>query len=478
MLAKRKESRAVEKTRKCRSASPSFNGETLRSAVSWAADGKIFDHLELHGNTNWSMGELIQLTILWVWADHSTLTGAFQEAQHWWNRVVGRTVVDSYQGLLKALVKWTSIVLPLLQDRLHGLMRVHGAPHWRVGPWVALAVDGSRVSVPRTHSNEQAFCAPHFGKGKHARYNQRQRNKQGRKEMQKNVQPLKPQIWVTLLWHMGLQMPWSWRTGRSNSSERAHFRQMLTEEKFPENTLFCADAGFVGYDLWNAILDEGHSFLIRVGANVTLLRGLGYCRERDGIVYFWPKKALCKQAPPLVLRLLQFRLGQTNVYLVTNVLSTKRLNDTQARRLYEFRWGVELQFRSLKQTFGRRQLRCRSAERAYVELDWSLVGLWIIQLFAVKEQIHIGEIPEHCSVSLAIQVVRRTFQRWSEQPDRTYSFAVQLRSAVKDEYQRSTSKRARYQPNYKDKPAAGKPKIIPANQHHKLRLIRYLNAAA
>jgi hypothetical protein len=41
-----------------------------------------------------------------------------------------------------------------------------------------------------------------------------------------------------------------------------------------------------------------------------------------------------------------------------------------------------------------------------VELDWSLLGLWRIQLFAVKEPIAIGEVPEQGSVSLAIQVIR------------------------------------------------------------------------
>jgi len=64
--------------------------------------------------------------------------------------------------------------------------------------------------------------------------------------------------------------------------------------KFRENTLFCADAGFVGYELWRAILDAGHSFLIRVGGNVRLLRNLGHARHRRGLVYLWPNKAVCR----------------------------------------------------------------------------------------------------------------------------------------------------------------------------------------
>ena len=67
--------------------------------------------------------------------------------------------MGTYQGLLEALVTWTSSWMPLLWNHLHRLIQEQGE-HFRVGRWVALAVDGSRVSVPRTKKNEKAFCAP------------------------------------------------------------------------------------------------------------------------------------------------------------------------------------------------------------------------------------------------------------------------------------------------------------------------------
>lgn len=111
-----------------------------------------------------------------------------------------------------------------------------------------------------------------------------------------------------------------------------------------------------------------------------------------------------------------------------------------------------------------------------MELDWSLLGLWLIQLFAVKEQLQIGEIPEHCSVALAIQVIRETFRRWWEQPDE--AFATKLQAATKDEYRRHSSKKARYCPNYKDKPSAGKPVIRNATPWHKAKLKQCTASAA
>lgn len=472
-MAKRKDSRRGHKK-----VTP-INGETLRAAVVWAVDKKIFAQLKLHGNTAWKALDLILLTVVWVWSNDTKLTGAFTEAHRWSMDVLGRAALASYQGLLDALVTWTSTWLPLLWNRLHLLMEQHGGAHWRVGRWLALAVDGSRVSVPRTKKNEKAFCAPNFGKSRTAQA-RRKKNKKKDKARQrrklKEAQPVKPQIWVTLLWHMGLRMPWSWVLGPSYAAERDHFRDMLRTQSFPKNTLFCADAGFTGYELWQAMHDAGHSFLIRVGGNVTLLRNLGYVQERAGIVYCWPNTAVRQGQAPLVLRHLRLLVGQRTMHLVTNVLDERALSDDLAVKLYRLRWGIELQFRTIKQTFGRRKLRCRAPERAYVELHWGLLGLWLIQLFAMKEQLQAGEVPEHCSVALAIQVIRDTFRRWWERPDEP--LAIKLSIATKETYTQRASKRARYCPNYKDKPSAGKPTIRVASRWHKTSLRRSLASAA
>ncbi len=145
---------------------------------------------------------------------------------------------------------------------------------------------------------------------------------------------------------------------------------MLTTLVFPEKSLFCADAGFVGYELWKALTDAGHHFLIRVGGNVRLLQGLCRARQSDGLVYLWPADVARKKQAPLVLRLIVLQGPRGMVYLVTNVLARKALNDQQAAQLYRMRWGVELQFRSYKQTFGRSKLLSRTPQRAW----WNWTG--------------------------------------------------------------------------------------------------------
>jgi hypothetical protein len=471
----RKDSLGVRTTR-------AANGETLLAAVRWAVDARIFDELKFHGNTTWRPVELILLTVVWAWSEASTLTGAFEEAHRWSQQVLSRAALSTYQGLMGALVGSTGRLLPLLWQRLQALLEKHGGEHWRIGRWLALAVDGSRVDAARTRANERAFCAPNFGLSVTADYRRRKRRRQGRPERQRRRQrraaPVKPQVWLTLIWHMGLRTPWSWKSGPSTSSERNHFAAMLSEQEFPKNTLFCGDAGFTGYELWKAAIDCGHEILIRVGANVTLLRKLGYhARERDGIVYCWPSAAARRNQPPLVLRMIRFRLGRAQACVVTSVLSSSQLSDKQALRLYRLRWGVELQFRALKQTFGRRKLRSKRPDRALVELDWSLVGLAIIQLFAIKEQVQFGEPPERSSVSLAIRIVRETVERWHETPAAGQTLGCRLRAAVADDYQRTASKKARYRTDFKDKPAAKKPNLVNASRQHKQWLANYLNAA-
>lgn len=453
------------------------DGEVLRRAVDWAIDAKIFANWKPHGNTSWLPLDLILLAVVWAWSPHSTLTGAFLEAHAWSFGVLGRVAVGTYQGFIKSLVSATAELLPAIAQQLHRVMQAVGGSHWRIGRWLPIAVDGSRISTPRTVKNERAFCAPNYGKSATARHRRKKRKAKGiRRRSKKKPQPVKPQIWLTLLWHMGMHMPWSWRSGPSNSSEREHFRTMLVEQTFPENSLFCADAGFTGYDLWKAIVDGGHSFLIRVGGNVNLLRTYGSVRTGDGVVYFWPDKIARRGQPPLVLRLLNLQVGRRKMWLVTNVLDAKELSETEAVELYRLRWGIELQFRTVKQTFGRNKLRSRTPDRALVELDWALLGLWLIQLFAIKEQIELGEVPEGCSASLAIRVIRSMMANAWGCPE--VSFAKRMGAARKDSYERKKSKQARYRPDSKDKPSAGKPKIKMINRERLQRIAKALNRAA
>ncbi len=362
---------------------------------------------------------------------------------------------------------------------MHDLMERVGGEHFRVGPWLPLAVDGSRGDTPRSKANEAWFCAENFGHGKTAKYRKKKSHGLRRKRnRQSPAHPVKPQIWITMLWHMGLRLPWSWKLGPSNASERRHLTEILAEQQFPENTLFCGDAGFVGYDFWKTFIDGGHHFLMRVGGNVRLLKNLGHVRQRQDTVYCWPSQALRRRQQPLVLRLLKFRQGRKFIYLVTTVLDQRSLSAQMAQLLSRQRWGIEIQFRSLKQTFGRDKLRSYKPDRALVEMNWSLLGLSLIQLWAIAEQRPAGLAPEQLSVAQAIRVVRQTLDALDDQPPPGQRLKARLRRAILDDYVRPSSKAARYRPKGATRPYAGRPIVSLATRQHKLQLQLFFRKTA
>ena len=445
---------------KCRT-----QGDLLRQSIDWVLNDRMFADFQTHGNTKWNPKYLVALAVLTAWSDGQRMTDAFDKAKKLSHNMFAQIAIETFQGMMRALATQTAQLLPLLWRRLHELMQRAGREHYRIGKWLPLAVDGSRFSAPRTKSNEQAFSAKNFGKGTKAKSRRKWKNK--RKRSKKLCEPVRPQIWLTLIWHMGLKLPWCWKTGPSTASERHHLMEMLQRDEFHENTLFCGDAGFVGYELWKSILDTGHSFLIRVGGNVRLLKNLGHARAGKGIVCLWPDAAARRRQAPLVLRLIEVQSEQGSMWLVTNVLNQRELSTASLKRLYRLRWGVELQFRAVKQTFRRSKLRSRKSDHALAELDWSLVALTMVQLFALHEKTKLDEPPERTSVSEALRAIRYAMDNWHEPARGKDKLTSRLRTATKDSYVRSSCKTSRYHPNHKDKPSTTQPIIQSATRKQK-----------
>lgn len=450
-------------------------GALLRRALNWIVTPDTLADISLHGNVKWMPHNLVTLAVLFAWSDAAKMTECFEKAAKLSQRLFGVLAVDTFQGMQRALLAYGPELIPRLWRRLQTLMEKTARQHFRIGKWLPLAVDGSRFTTPRTRSNEQAFAANKYGGGKMAKSRAKWKNK--KKRSKKLSAPVKPQIWLTLVWHMGLKLPWCWKTGPSNSSERDHLVELIESQEFPENTLFCGDAGFTGYEFWQAILESGHHFLVRVGGNVRLLKDLGHTRQGDGVVCLWPNATARKKQPPILVRLIEVKNELGSMFLVTSVLSDRQLSVSAIKRLYPLRWGIELHFRAVKQTYGRGKLRSRNAEHSLVELEWSLIALAMIQLLGIREQQKIDVPPEQSSVAQAIAAIRHAIDTWNEPVPRSSSMTTQLREATKDEYLRDKSKAARYQPNFKDKPTTGGPEVVKATTAQK-RMYKSLSHAA
>lgn len=382
-----------------------------------------------------------------------------------WLRAPGET----YNGFMKQLRKWHTELLILCIGELRTRMKQDPFGRWEYAGFVIIAGDGSRIELSRTGSIEAAYSPKKKqkkgsrksskGKAKSSR-GKRWRKTQSKESIYKKANS--PQMWLTMFWHVGMGLPWAWRTGPSDSSERQHLLEMLPE--LPENTLIAADAGFVGYEFWSSLIAAGHSFVIRAGANVGLLKKLGFSREYDNTVYLWPDAAAKKHLPPLMLRVVWVHDGKQPMCLITNVISKKRLSDGQIATIYKQRWGVEVFFRTFKQTFHRRKLRSHTAENAKLEAEWSLVALWAVCLLAQREIARVGRDPCRLSAAGAIRAVQRVMGEYRSRPEtREDSLTWMLRNALQDDYERTASKTARDYPTKRKRERTGVPKITNAS---------------
>jgi hypothetical protein len=466
-----------------------LNKDGLKRLWKWFLPSEeIVSSVSRHGNIKWTPVYLVCLTVCWAWSDARNLTDAFTEAVDGCHNLFGSSPLTTYQGFMNALVSWSPKLMPLVRATLQQRMARIGSKYWCIDGWVPIAFDGSRSSAPRSTANEAALCAANYGQGKTAKYRKKKSQGMRRKQNTKNkAQPQEPQAWITMMWHMGLRLPWNWRLGPSNSSERAHVMEMVQEDPCPPNTLFCGDAGFVGYSLWACLLGRGANFLVRVGANVSLLHNQVTCTTpktgKDIRVLCWPKTVMTTNQPPLHLRLVRVRLGKTDTWMLTSVLDKNRLTAKAILRFYKMRWGIEVEFRGLKQTLDRAQLRSRNDKRLLVELDWSILAMAVAELFALKEQLTPRSVksrdqrsdpdPLNRSLARTMRALRRCLNNLNAIPKPGHELTTQLREAVTDGYIRKASKKARYRPKNPDKKPLGAPKLRVLTEQEEIKLLQF-----
>jgi hypothetical protein len=453
--------------------------------------GSLFAEDRFHGNIKWVPEQLAQQALIWAWQDTTNVTDAFTMMLEACEDLKIEKGAKTYTSFINALDRYRETFSLRLGRQFQALAEETGGRFWRDSEWVLMGFDGSRVTTPRTVSNEKEFCAPNYGQGKTAKYRKKKTKGMRRRKNEKNKpEPQAPQTWITMVWHMSLRLPWTWRLGPSNSSERGHVMEILKQEEFPKNTLFCGDAGFVGYDFWQAILDAGGAFLVRVGANVNLLSETADIKRLGGgIVLCWPKGKMDSGAKPLRLRLVKVKIGKTTMWMLTSVLHRTKLPNKKITKYYKMRWGVEVEYRGLKQTIDKRKLRCRNSDRVYVELDWSIRAMAFAELIALREQIPCDKKRQSQSVpaydtkdrSLAntMRALRTCMRNLNKYADLDADLLSLLSRALVQKYKNRTDKKARYRPNNPDKKPIGEPTVrkLKREEREKLREINHRTAA-
>ena len=412
----------------------------------------MFADLKQHGHTRWKFDLLLRTSLMWMVSERRIWRRRFEEIRSVW-LTDDDTSTLSFEGFLKAVRKQYQVMTERLAKRLREVMLDIDPAVRQIAGRDVFAVDGTSLEVPRTLANQTEFCGQNVNID----------------DPDENRWKQTPQMHLTALWHVKLQLPWDWRTGPGNTAEREDMRNMVTS--LPDSAVVTGDAGFVGHDLWAALLDAGVDFVIRVGANVNLIIQLE--PGQDGVVWYWPVDARKANRAPHRLRVVQTKLGNTDAMIVTNVLDEDDLSDADVVSIYKSRWGVEVFYRGLKQTFSRRRLQGRCPESALAELNLSMLSLWLLHLSGLKYSRELKgkrpRIPALSTIRL-LDAYRDALSKPDDYALVESSLPEQLSAAQVDSYQRKKSKQNRRYPRKVKAKKCGLPTIRAARPEEKRKL--------
>lgn len=306
----------------------------------------------------WTDRLLAIVAVLMSFVSGDTLLDRFQAARHTQLRMYPgrRRTGRCHRGFVKRLILRGEALLGIITTHLRQLLEKQAVQHgcWHTAGLAVFGVDSTALACPRTQANRRGLGTT-------------------------GTDDVHVQLLMTAIFHVGSNVLWAFTRDRARGSERAALLSML--HLLPDKSLLLADAGFVGYAFFSALITSGRHFLVRGGSHLQFLRGLGiHARLHGDIVYLWPDKRRKRHQPPIVLRLLISTDSRNRrVGLLTSVLDRRQLSDQRMLQLYAMRWSVELKYRTLKQVMNRRKLLSDSPRAAEVEADFTLLGLWMLE---------------------------------------------------------------------------------------------------
>jgi len=198
------------------------------------------------------------------------------------------------------------------------------------------------------------------------------------------------------------------------------------------------------------------------------LRECGKVKCKGNLVFYWPQNAMDAGGDPILLSLVEVMVGRKRMFLLTNELS---LSDRELSLLYARRWGVEVFFRTVKQNYERSKLESRTPGNAELELQWTLLGIWMALTQAGKNM-----RPERRTspiqvlrtiANLVVDVARRSVCK--------LNLATQLSECfIADESSRLSSKNSDNYPRKKRNKPTGEPIVRPLSDELRQKTLSYM----
>jgi hypothetical protein len=403
-----------------------------------------------HYQSRWCLKAMTWVLLLMTWGlgksepERFQTACAFYVAEHQHSKRPGET----WEGFQNALQRLPLRVLRALAAGVRQEIARRWLDRLRIGGYVPIACDGTRMECPRTAELEERLGQA--GKDASA-----------------------PSVYLSALVLLPLGLLWSWRLGKGTASEHDHLTRLLPT--LPERALVVGDAGYLSFELYHRILQAGAAFLTRMSSRAYLYteERVRLKRYREGWVYYWPGYAQRSGQPPIRARLVRVRGRKHDVWLLTS-LGRDVLSAAQVAQIYRWRWCNESLFRTYKRTLEKVKLQHRTVALVHREAEGSLLAVQLLLAMTALEHKTTHGSPRRMLLRLRGEV-NTGIGRLGPLQQRRYIEALQ--EIHGEAPHRTSSKTRRPWPRKKKTKAPGPPNLRTLTDKQKARMRKILRAA-
>lgn len=406
----------------------------------------------------WDLQPLVLVMMAITWAAGDSQAERFATARGFYvacyeaRKRPGATI----QGFQKALSRVPMRSFRALAAGVRQEIRARYAERLLVDGFEPVGCDGSRIECPRARELETRLGRA--GKNDAA-----------------------PTVWVTAMVHLSTGLLWSWRLGPGTAAEQVHLRQLLGT--LSRQALIVCDAAYMGYDLVQAIVVGGRSFLFRLSSKVHLytLEAATLAEWTEGPVLYWPKYVQDAGQAAIPCRLIRVAAKgkiKHDVWLLTDVLDPARLTAATAAKFYRWRWRNEGLFRIYKRTVNKMKLSSRTVALVHREAELSLLATQILLAhadLALRPNAKATADGPMTSPRQVLIEIRREMTGIANR--RTRSYSDRLRGCRAEDRKQTSPKACREWPRRKPHKPPKPPVLRTLNEAQKSLLYQYFGAA-
>ena len=303
----------------------------------------------------------------------------------------------------------------------------HSFHHYRTYKgYYILACDGSDINIPFDTKDEDTFCL----NGKNKPYSQ---------------------FHLNALYDCMNQIYWDLNIDNaSKTRECAALEEMISNRRYPSNSIIVADRGYEKYDLIACCLEKQQKFLIRVKDIKSFSSILSNCNLKDEALDVKITKILTRKQTKEIkankskytfitnksefsyfddeqelyemsFRVVRFKITEdTYECLITN-LTEEEFSSEELKQLYHLRWSEETSFRQLKYTIG--MVSFHAKKRKYIKQEiYASVILFnlsniVVHNVELEEEKEICKYRRKANYSTAVTNIRLFLKRMIDEKE-------------------------------------------------------------